>query len=142
TGGQPIDAACPIETMPLFVRAGSIIPYGPDIQYTSQTNDPIELRVYRGADGDFTLYEDEGDNYDYEKGQRALIPIHWNQAKQTLALGKRQGNYPGMPREHTFNIVWVTPGHGAGIPVTPNPDTTVTYTGAELMIHADHPSHH
>lgn len=135
-GGRVIDAAAPIETEPLFARAGSIIPYGPAIQYAMQTNDPIELRVYRGANGRFTLYEDEGDNYDYEKGEYATIPISWNEAAHTLEIGKRSGSFPGILKKRTFNIVWVSDGHGAGIPSTEKPDTVVDYHGAAVKISA------
>ena len=94
-GGQTIAATAPIQTMPLYVRAGSIIPYGPDIQYATQTTDPIELRVYRGANGNFTLYEDEGDNYNYETGSYATIPITWNDLTQTLTIGNAAGEFSG-----------------------------------------------
>jgi alpha-D-xyloside xylohydrolase len=135
-GGQKVDAASPIETMPLFVRAGSIIPYGPAIQYAAEKADPIELRVYRGADGEFTLYEDEGDNYNYEKGAYSTIPIHWNEAEQTLAIGKRQGKFPGMLMQRTFRIVWVLPGKGVGVPSTAAADAVVSYDGSALNMHA------
>jgi len=135
-GGQKIAAASPIETMPLFVRAGSILPYGPTIEYAAQKTDPIELRVYRGADGAFTLYEDEGDNYNYEKGAYATIPISWNEAKQTLTIGKRAGKFPGMAKEHTFRIVWVSAGHGAGTASTEQADEIVTYQGSALKVRA------
>ncbi len=123
-GGQVNNAAAPITTMPLYVRAGSIIPYGPSIQYAAQSNDPIELRVYRGADGTFTLYEDENDNYNYETGAYATIPISWNESAQTLTIGQRLGSFPGMPSNRTFNIVWVSPGHGAGVASTQTADVT------------------
>jgi alpha-D-xyloside xylohydrolase len=132
TGGQHVTALSPIETMPLYVRAGSIIPYGPDIQYAAQSSDPIELRVYRGADGRFTLYEDENDNYDYEKGVYATISFDWNEAKQTLTIGKRKGRFPGMMKNRTFRIVWVSNGHGAGIPNEEKPDTIVQYIGKAI----------
>jgi len=132
--GQTVRAAATIDTLPLYVRAGSIIPYGPAIQYAMQTNDPIEVRVYRGADGKFTLYEDEGDNYDYEKGKYATIPISWNEAQHTLEIGKRKGKFPGMLKERTFNIVWVSDGHGVEIPSTENPDAVVHYHGAAVKI--------
>jgi alpha-D-xyloside xylohydrolase len=118
------------------VRAGSIIPYGPDIQYAAQSNDPIELRVYRGADAHFTLYEDENDNYDYEKGVYATIPFDWNEAKQTLTIGKRVGKFPGIMKDRTFRIVWVSPGHGAGILNEEKPDSIVQYTGNAVTIGA------
>ena len=135
-GGQTISAAAAIDTMPLLVRAGSIIPYGPAIQYAMQTNDPIELRVYRGANGSFTLYEDEGVNYDYETGAYATIPITWNDSTQTLTLGARQGSFPGMLSTRTFNIVWVSSGHGVDVASTPTPDAAVTYNGNAVQITA------
>ena len=133
-GGQTVTAASPMETMPLFVRAGSILPYGPAIEYATQSVDPMELRVYRGADGAFTLYEDEGDNYNYEKGVHATIPLTWNEAKQTLTIGKREGQFPGMLQERTFRIVWVSSGHGAGIASTETPDTIIRYTGKAVKV--------
>jgi alpha-D-xyloside xylohydrolase len=134
SGGQTNDAAAPIGEMPLYIRAGSIIPYGPLIQYASQSVDPIELRVYRGADGAFTLYEDEDDNYNYETGAYATIPISWNDSAQTLTIGQRQGNFPGMLQSRTFNIVWVSSGHGVGVPSTTNIDVTVKYNGSATNI--------
>ena len=128
-GGQTITAASPLETIPLFVRAGSIIPYGPAIEYATEKVDPIELRVYRGADGAFTLYEDEGDNYNYQQGAYAVIPLKWDEARQTLTIGQREGGFPGMLIHRTFNIVWVSPGHGVNVPSTTNADVTVQYSG-------------
>ncbi len=135
-GGQTVNAMSTIETVPLFVRAGSIIPYGPEIEYATEKSDPIELRVYRGANGHFTLYEDEGDNYNYEKGKYATIPITWNESAHTLQIGKRSGSFPGMLKEHTFRIVWVAPGHGTGIASTDTPDSVVTYNGRALQLSA------
>jgi alpha-D-xyloside xylohydrolase len=136
SGGQTIEAAAPIETMPLFVRAGSIIPYGPAIEYAMQTDDPMELRVYRGADGSFTLFEDEGDNYNYEKGKYTTIPISWDEASRTLTIGKRTGHYAGMLEKHVFRIVWVAADHGVGVASTSTPDTVVTYNGSALQVSA------
>lgn len=133
-GGQNISAAATMDIMPVFVRAGSILPYGPDIQYATQSADPMELRVYRGASGSFTLYEDENDNYNYEAGSYATIPITWNETTQTLTIGARQGSYPGMLTSRTFKIVWVSPGHGVGVPNTTAPDKTITYTGSAMII--------
>jgi alpha-D-xyloside xylohydrolase len=135
TGGKRIDVSSPQSIIPLFVRSGSIVPMGPDIQYTGQKPaDPIELRIYPGNDGSFTLYEDEGDNYNYEKGGYATIPLKWNQAKQTLEIGKRQGEFPGMLKERTFRIVWVSPNHGVGIALTEQPDVVVQYKGDAVTI--------
>lgn len=129
-GGRAIDAAAPLDRIPLYVRAGSIIPTGPDVEYaTEKPADPIELRIYRGADGDFTLYEDENDNYDYEKGVYATIPIHWNDAETTLTIGERKGKFPGMLESRTFRIVVVGEGHGTGIGLAARPDKTVQYSG-------------
>ena len=134
TGGQSIDASSPIATMPLFVRAGSIVPYGPSVEYAMEKTDPIELRVYRGADGAFTLYEDEGDNYNYEKGAYSTIPITWNESTHTLKIGKRQGGFKGMSTEHTFHVVWVSANHGTGIQLTEKADLIVQYRGEALTV--------
>ena len=136
SGGQTINAAAPINVMPLYVRAGSIIPYGPSIQYAAQSVNPIELRVYRGANGSFTLYEDEDDNYDYETGVYATIPISWNDTSQTLTIGQRQGSFPGMLTNRTFNIIWVGPGQGVNVPSTPTPNVIVQYQGQALQVSA------
>jgi alpha-D-xyloside xylohydrolase len=133
-GGQKIVTAAPIQTLPVFVRAGSIIPYGPDVQYATAKADPIELRIYPGADGHFVLYEDEGDNYDYEHGKYATIPISWDDSRHILDIGKRRGRFPGMLQQRTFRIVLVSPGHGAGIPLVAMADTVVGYNGRELKI--------
>jgi len=128
--GQLVEAAAGVETLPLFVRPGSIIPLGPFLQYSSEkTADPIELRIYRGADGNFTLYEDEGDSYNYEKGKHATISISWNDAKRILEIGKRSGEFSGMLKDRTFNVVFVSPNHGAGIPTTEKWDVVVHYNG-------------
>jgi alpha-D-xyloside xylohydrolase len=134
-GGQDAQTDAPLERLPLFVKAGSIVPLGPDLQYASEKPaDPIELRVYRGADGRFTLYEDEGDNYNYEKGKHATIPISWNEAKNTLEIGRRDGKFPGMLQERTFHVVWVSPAHGAGAALTQQPDAVVHYKGKALTV--------
>jgi alpha-D-xyloside xylohydrolase len=136
-GGQSVEAPATVDTLPLFVKPGSIIPMGPFLQFSSEKPaDPIELRVYRGADGKFTLYEDEGDNYDYEKGTFATIPIAWNESKRTLTLGKRAGSFPGMLKERTFNVVLVSENHGAGVSVTEKPDAVVHYTGKQVSVSA------
>jgi alpha-D-xyloside xylohydrolase len=139
SGGQTIETAAPIGKIPLFVRAGSIIPFGPAVEYAAETNDPVELRVYRGADGAFTLYEDEGDNYNYEKGKYATIPVRWNEARQTLTIGKRSGNFHGMLKKRTFRIVWVGPGHGAGMEPAEKSDAEVKYAGTEVAVPAHRP---
>ncbi len=102
-GGQTIDAAAPIETIPLYIKAGSIVPMGPYLQYaTEKPADPIELRVYAGANAEFTLYEDENDTYNYEKGKYSIIPITWNEAEKSLTIGERKGEFEGMLKESYF----------------------------------------
>lgn len=134
-GGQYVEADAPLDRIPLSVRAGSIIPLGPEIEYADEKpQGPIELRIYTGADGDFDLYSDEGDNYDYEKGVHAIIPIHWDNSSRTLTIGDRVGQYPGMPDEIAFNVVWVAPQHGTGEAVEARPDKIVRYKGAQISV--------
>jgi alpha-D-xyloside xylohydrolase len=133
-GGKTMTANAPINILPLYVRAGSIVPFGPVLQYaTEKPADPIELRVYRGADGEFTLYEDENDNYNYEKGAYTTIPFAWNETKQTLTIGKRSGNFPGRLKERTFHVVFASPNHGAGM-AAGEVDAVVRYSGKALTV--------
>ena len=120
-----------MEKIPLFVKAGSIIPFGPVKQYTSQEegeNESLEIRIYPGADASFMIYEDEGNNYNYEKGQFSTIELNWNDAKKELEIGKRKGVFPGMKGKRTFNIVLVSPQSGVGIS-TSSSGVTVSYNG-------------
>ena len=135
TGGQHIEAAAPLDRLPLYLRAGSILPLGPEEEYADEKpNGPIELRVYPGANGTFTLYNDEGDNYDYEHGAHATTTLTWDDATRTLAFAARQGTYPNMPPQTTFHIVLTGPSHGTGEATTATPDKTVTYTGAAMTV--------
>jgi alpha-D-xyloside xylohydrolase len=134
-GGSSIQAAAPLNQIPLYVRGGSIVPLGPDVQYaTEKPADPIELRIYTGADGNFTLYEDENDNYNYEKGAYATIPILWNDATRTLTIGERQGKFPGMIENRSFHVVFVHEGHGIGIDSAAQPDKVVGYSGKPVVV--------
>jgi len=134
-GGQTISAAAPIERMPIFVRAGAIIPYGPTVDYADEKPAaPIELRVYEGADGAFTLYQDKGDGYDYERGAYATIPITWSNAAQTLSIGERSGEYPEMPDKIVFHVVRVRAGHGASVEPTDKPDAVIQYAGKAVSV--------
>ena len=133
-GGKYIDADAPLEKLPLFIRAGSIIPMGPTMEWSTQKPaDPIELRVYPGADGDFTLYEDENDNYDYAKGQHATIQLHWNDKAKTLTIGKRQGSFPGMLERHKVNVVIVEENLGVRIG-DGAPTRSVDYSGDQVEV--------
>jgi len=134
-GAKIFDAPSPIEQIPLFVRAGSIVPLGPEKQWsTEKVEDPIEVRIYRGADGDFTLYEDENDTYNYEKGVYATITFHWDDAKKTLTIGDRKGQFPGMLESRSFRIVMVGKNHGTGIGATNNADKVVQYSGKQISV--------
>lgn len=136
-GNQYVEAEAPLDHLPLYVRAGSIVPMGPEIEYTNQKPDAaIEVRVYRGADGDFQLYEDSGDTYDYVKGQHAVIPMHWDNAANQLTIGQRSGKYPGMVPTRKFRIVFVAAGHGAGPLESKNADKEVTYSGESVSVRA------
>jgi len=115
--------------------AGSIIPFGPEIEYASEKPaGPIELRIYKGADGSFDLYQDAGDSYDYEKGAHAVIPFRWSESTKTLTIGDRKGQYPDMPPSIQINIVWVSVGHGASVAPVAGPDKTVAYNGMAISL--------
>jgi alpha-D-xyloside xylohydrolase len=125
-GSKAIDAPAPLDRIPLYIKAGAILPLGPDLEYaTEKPADPIDLRVYRGADGAFDLYEDENDNYNYEKGAHATIPLRWDEAQQTLTIGPRTGTYPGMLATRTFRVAFDG---------NPQPAKTVTYSGAQVTV--------
>jgi alpha-D-xyloside xylohydrolase len=134
-GDTTITTDAPIDKIPLLIKAGSIIPMGPFLQYsTEKPADPIELRIYPGADGQFTLYEDENDNYNYEKGTCATITFAWNDLHKTLTIADREGKFPGMLKTRTLNIVLVRDDHGSGMEICPEPDRTTKYNGTRLEI--------
>jgi len=134
-GGQTITADAPTNKIPLFVKQGSIIPMGPFIQYSTEKKaDPIELRIYPGTNGNFVLYEDENDNYNYEKGIYAIIAFSWNDEKQELTIDDRKGSFPGMLEIRNFRIVLVKEGHGTGIEITKNPDKIILYKGKKITV--------
>jgi len=132
--GSRVDAAAPIESMPLFVPAGSILPLGPEIEYVDQKPaDPLEIRVYPGADGSFVLYEDTGDSYDYEHGVYTTIPFHWNDVSRTLTIGKQTGAYEGMLKKRALRIVLVDQRHGGGLNESAEA-RAVAYSGKEIHV--------
>ena len=133
-GGQSISADAPLDRIPIYSKAGSIIPYGPRVESAAGTPDPIDLRVYAGANGNFSFYEDEGDNYDYEHGARAVIPIHWDDKSSTLTVGPREGSFPGMLEHRTFRVVIVRDGRGTGIANSAEPDATIAYDGKAALV--------
>ncbi|MBN1128267.1 MAG: DUF5110 domain-containing protein, partial [Chitinispirillaceae bacterium] len=130
--GRTITANAPLDKIPLHIRAGSILPMGPDIQYATERADTIELRVYPGANGSFTLYEDEGDGYRYESGSHATIPITYTDNPRNVIIGARSGSFTGMDAKKVFNIVYVTNNQGVGPQKTANPDCQLVYTGAQV----------
>jgi len=134
-GGRTISGIAPLDRLPLYVRAGSILPLGPEEEWSTEKGaDPIELRVYRGANGDFTLYEDENDNYNYEKGVHATIPLHWDDAVRTLTIGDRKGQFPGMLESRTFRVIFVSENHGVGVSPADEADKVVQYSGKQITV--------
>ena len=134
-GDQHVEAQAPLDRMPLYVKAGSIVPLGPEIEYAEQSPDaPIELRIYRGADGSFNLYNDAGDSYAYEHGAYSVVPMQWDDATSTLTLGARTGSYPGMPQHRTFRVVLVSEGHGAGAQIAATADREIAYDGQSVRV--------
>jgi alpha-D-xyloside xylohydrolase len=134
TGGQTVKTDAPQDKIPLFVKAGSIVPMGKFMQYTSEKPmDTLEIRIYPGADGQFTLYSDEGNNYNYEKGKYAVIPFKWSEQQQTLTIDKQQGGYAGALKKRVLNIVWVNETDGKGIEISPK-IKAVIYTGEKISV--------
>jgi alpha-D-xyloside xylohydrolase len=133
-GGQTIKAEAPLDEIPLYIKAGSIIPMGPAIQYATEKSDPVEIRIYPGADGEFILYEDENDNYNYEKGIYSTITFNWENEKKELTINDRKGSFPGMLSERKFNIVVVGKTKGVGITPVEKFDQVVTYDGKKVVV--------
>jgi alpha-D-xyloside xylohydrolase len=135
SGGQKINKEAPVDIIPLYVKAGSIIPLGPKVQYATEKRwDNLEIRVYEGADGTFTLYEDENDNYDYEKGIYSTISFSWNDARKELTISDCKGSFPGMLTDRKFNIVRVTKNKGAGMEVVKYFDKVIDYSGKKVVV--------
>lgn len=134
SGGQQKTVNTPYEQIPLYFREGTIMPYGPSIEYVDQKQaSTITLYVYAGQDGAFTLYEDEGTNYNYEQGQYSSISMSYNEASHTLVIDDRQGEYPGMLANRTFNVVFVDKDHPQ--PFDPNAKgIEVAYSGKKQTV--------
>jgi alpha-D-xyloside xylohydrolase len=134
-GGQTINKEALIDIMPLYAKAGSIIPIGPKVQYATEKKwDDLEIRIYPGADGEFTLYEDENDNYDYEKGVYSTITFTWDNSKKELTINDRKGSFPGMLDERKFNIVVVGKNKGIGINPVEKFDEVLIYKGKKVIV--------
>ena len=129
SGGQTLSVLSPIEEIPVFIKGGSILPMGPFIQYASESVDPMEIRIYPGADGSFSLYEDENDTYNYEKGAYSTIYFKWDNKNDQLTIEGRKGSFPGMLESRKFHIVIVSEDNGFGIDFTRRSEKIVGYYG-------------
>ncbi len=135
TGGRNVQYRAPIDIIPVFVKAGSILPFGPAVQYSNEKAwDNLEIRVYPGANGEFTLYEDEGDTYNYEKGAFSEIKFTWDDAAKTLTIADRKGEYKGMLQNRKFRIHLVTPKSEAGNVEARSFNTVVDYSGKNISV--------
>ncbi len=131
-GGQTISKETPLDIIPLFVKAGTILPIGPNVQYSTEKKwDDLEIRIYPGANGEFVLYEDENDNYNYEKGIYSTITFNWNDKTKSLTINDRNGSFPGILENRKFNIILLNSNKGD---VEKPVDKTVTYNGKKLVI--------
>lgn len=134
-GGLTVTKETPIDIMPLYVKTGSILPIGPKVQYAEEKKwDNLEIRIYPGADGEFTLYEDENDNYNYEKGMYSTIIFQWDDKNEILTINDRQGSFPGMLGERKFNIVMVSENSGVGIETVDKFDKVIIYNGKKIVV--------
>ena len=135
TGGQTVKKEILLDIIPLYVKAGTILPVGPKVQYATEKKwDNLEIRIYEGANGEFTLYEDEGDNYNYEKGAYSTITFNWNDAKKQLTINDRKGSFAGMLANRKFNIVLVNKSKGAGSGLLEKYDQSVSYSGKKVIV--------
>jgi len=131
-GARNIISESPIDRIPLHIKGGSIVPLGPDIQYATERSDTIELRIYPGSNGNFNIYEDAGDGYEYEKGEYSLIPVNYIDNPRNVIIEQRIGSYPNMDKKKVFNIVYVKSGHGVGEGITRDCDCQLIYTGEQV----------
>ncbi len=133
-GGQTINAKAPYSQMPIYVKSGSIIPYGPEVQYTAEKPaDPITLYLYAGGDAAFTLYEDDGLTYGYEKGAFATIELRYNESEKTLTIANRKGRFKGMLENRTFHIIRITPEKAKPLDFNQIPEKTLRYNGKQMV---------
>jgi alpha-D-xyloside xylohydrolase len=134
-GGQIVKRHCPLDVLPLYVRAGSIVPFGPAVSYATERPDaPYEIRIYPGSDARFTMYEDDNETYNYERGQRATYDLTWNDTAKALRIGARHGSFPGLVTTRELNVVLAAPGTNAGPAGTPTGARTVRYTGEPVEV--------
>ena len=135
SGGNKVTKQTPLDIIPLYVKAGAIFPIGPAVQYAEEKKwDNLEIRIYPGANGKFVLYEDENDNYNYEKGVYSTISFNWDDKKKLLSINDRIGSFPGMLNERKFNLVLVGINKGVGENEVSQPDKVITYSGKKLVV--------
>lgn len=138
-GGRTILADAPLDKLPIFVKPGSIVPLGPFLQYAVEKfPDPLELRIYTGANAEFTLYEDANDGYDYEEGKYSEIKFKWDDKNKSLAISDSDDEYSGMKTSRTFNIVLVSKDHGVGVEQENHADRVIEYFGKKTIINFLH----
>jgi alpha-D-xyloside xylohydrolase len=134
-GGETVQVPAPLDRVPLFAKSGTVLVLGPRVQYATEKKwDTLEVRVYPGANGTATLYEDENDNYNYEKGAYSTITLSWDDARRVLTVGDCAGAFPGMLEKRVFRVVRVGPGKGTGIDPITRPDAVVRYSGKSVKV--------
>ncbi|MEL0455911.1 TIM-barrel domain-containing protein [Flavobacteriaceae bacterium SZ-1-7] len=132
-GGQNVKKEVPLDIIPIYVKEGSILPWGPEVQFATEKSwDTLEIRIYEGADGQFTLYEDENDNYNYESGKYSTISFKWNDNKKMLTIDSRKGYFPGMISNRKFNVKFVSENKGTGIGLSKEYDLVINYSGKKM----------
>src|SRR5436190_2241105 len=134
-GGTKVRRQTPLDIIPLYIKAGSIIPVGPNVQYAEEKKwDILEIRIYPGANGRFVLYEDENENYNYEKGVYSTVTFSWDNSKRTLTIADRNGSFPGMLESRTFNIVIVSNNRAVGENTVAAADKVISYAGKKIVV--------
>ena len=134
-GGQMISTPSPLEVIPVFVKAGSIIPYSPRVQFAEEKKpDPVDLRIYPGSDADFELYEDENTGINYKNGAYSVIPVHWDDKAMTITIGKRRGEFPGMLQNRTFRIYFISPDIPDGFATAAVSEKSMKYSGEQISL--------
>jgi alpha-D-xyloside xylohydrolase len=135
TGEQTVIKKTQLDIIPLYVKAGTILPFGPKVQFATEKKwDNLEIRIYAGANSEFTLYEDESDNYNYEKGGYSTIVFSYNNDTKILTISKRKGLFPGMLEERKFNIILVNKTKGVGVDLAEKYDQTISYHGEKVEV--------
>ncbi len=133
--GTEIKANAPLNKVPVFVKAGSIIPMGPFMQFANEKKaDTLEVRIYSGADGKFELYEDEGDNFNYMQGKCSRITFSWNDHKHVFTISDRKGDFSGMHKDMVINLILVSEHQGIGLNIGPKPDKVIQYRGLKINV--------